>query len=181
LAIVQQGDVGALSLGKTYMDLLAALDEGTRALFGSSGFKEITPRESAGQFPDGFPFMRIFQEDQVPTETNSLSDLCKAMRTVPEEKLPQHQEAGDLLLDLVKEGCLELLPPDVRDGVDYSLHSVAKLVVSVRPDIASVEHYAAQVPHTSVTSEQANKLLVNGVYFFMATVPLTQDGCFLRL
>jgi hypothetical protein len=61
------------------MDLLAALDEGTRAFFRSSGFKEITPGESAFQFPDGFPFMRIFQEGQVPKETNSLSDLCKAM------------------------------------------------------------------------------------------------------
>ena len=203
LAIVQQGDVGALSLDETYKELLATLDEGTRACFGSSGLNEIitgkplgqfpdgfplkkilneiTTGKFAGQFPDGFPFMRIFQEGQVPTDANSLSDLCKAMGTVPKEKLPELQEAGDLLLDLVKEACLDLLPPDVREGVDYTLHSVAKLVVSVRPDIAAVEHYAAQVPHTSVTSEKANEMTVNGVYFFIATVPLTQDGCFLRL
>jgi hypothetical protein len=142
---------------------------------------EITTRKSAGQFPDGFPFMRIFQEGQVPTDANSLLDLCKAMGTAPEEKLPELQETGDLLLDLVKEACLDLLPPDVQEGVDYTLHSVAKLVVSIRPDIAAVEHYAAQVPHTSMTSKKANELMVNGVCFFIATVPLTQDGCFLRL
>jgi hypothetical protein len=43
------------------------------------------------------------------------------------------------------------------------------------------EHYAAQVPHTSVTSEKANELMANGISFFIATVPLTQDCCFLRL
>jgi hypothetical protein len=203
LAIVQQGDVGALTLDETYTELLGTLDEGTRVCFGSSGLNEIitgkplgqfpdgfpfrkmlneiTTGKSAGQFPDGFPFMRIFQEGQVPTDSNSLSELCKAMGTVAEEKLPELQEAGDRLLDLVTEACLDLLPLDVREGVDYRLHSVAKLVVSVRPDISAVEHYAAQVPHTSVTSEKANELTANGIYFFIATIPLTLDGCFLRL
>jgi hypothetical protein len=66
-------------------------------------------------------------------------------------------------------------------GVDYSLHSVAKLVVSICPDITAVEHHNAQVPQTSVTSKKAHELREKRVYFFFATVPLTPDGCFLRL
>jgi hypothetical protein len=104
LAIVQQGDVGALSLDETYIDLLVAtLDEGTRACIGSSGLNEIvtvkslgqfsegfpfmkildeiTTGKSAGQFLDGFPFMRIFQEGQVPTDANRRQQPFGSMRS----------------------------------------------------------------------------------------------------
>jgi hypothetical protein len=80
LAIVQQGDVGALSLDETYTELLATLDEGTRACFGSSGLNEIITGKPLGQFPDRFPFKKILNEITTGKSAGQFPDGFPFMR-----------------------------------------------------------------------------------------------------
>jgi hypothetical protein len=97
-SITQYGDMGALTLDNAHMDLLAIVDAGTKALFGSSGLKGKGDPEAASQFPDRFPFMRIFQEGQMPVQANSLSLLRMRMGTVADRDWAVVEEqAGNLL------------------------------------------------------------------------------------
>lgn len=173
------GSVGAVRL-RGCSKLLSQVKSATWELAGHAGLKKAPGAAFAVPSLRGTSgCVRVTPRALPAAGIASFSDLLGGMGLSPIETSTTAR-AQEGLLDAAREAAL-FLCGEAEHGDDYKFFSSAAVALSTRMRFTRVEFFPAQVPHLPNSPAKLKELEGLGIKMFLATVPLSNDGCFLRI
>jgi hypothetical protein len=126
------------------------------------------PNESANSHDPMLPPLQIFGDRNLPQKENCIDILQKAMGNIEETEWSIEETSAEEFQELIQNASVALLLEEDRQE-EYDFHTVAKALVSTRPDCTKVESHFAQVPRASISPKQAWILGEKDVHLFLAS------------
>ena len=114
-----------------------------------------------------------------PTENDSLARLLQDF-DISGAKFPEVQPILQAFWQHMKTACLGLIPNKPRPDAAYKLYSTSAFRITTRDDLKNLDQ-VAQVPHLFRRGVWLDNLVTNGAYVLHVLVPLTPEGCCVRV